>query len=397
MYSASVAMMYLDLDISVPVLSMLGGLFILTLFIIIVYRGRLCLPVKCRARHESASCSPSTRPVSVVVYARDNSARLEKLLGELLEQDYPAGFEIIVVNDCGGYACSDVVTRLALGHNNLRMTFVPENAHNLSHRKLAITLGLKAARNPMVLLLNAECRLPSRQWLAGMMAGEGGRVRLGQAVITGDDGTDLPLMMRLDEACTAIKWIGACERHRPFRGNGYNIGYETALFFDHDGFSGTLNLQAGDDDLFISKVASRDNTEAILSADTVVGITTADPRRLYRELKISHTFTARRLPCHPVMSLAPVMMWLSIALGAVASWLSFPNMTVTVASAVMLLAQWSVTGWAWSRASRAVGIHIGGWKAVPALMWLPVHNLRYRLASRRNRYQHYTWQNKKVI
>ncbi len=397
-FSLLSVIMYFDFDISIPVLALSGGLFLLTVFLTIVYRSRLCLPVKCRWRHEGAQPDTVTwRPVSVVVYARDNSARLERLLEDLLEQDYPAGFEVIVVNDCGGYACSDVVTRMSLNYHNLRMTFVPERAHNLSHKKLAVTLGLKAARNPCVMLLNAEGRLPSRRWLAGMMSGGTGNVRLGQAVIRADDDSRLPLMMRLDEANTAITWIGAAERCRPFRGNGYNIGYDTATFFEHDGFSGSLNLQAGDDDLFISKIASDDNTDAILSADTIVDVMTAEPRRLYRELKISHMFTARHLPSHPVMALSPAMMWLSVVSGAVASWLAYPNLTVTVASVLLLIIQWIVIGWSWSKASRAVGICISGWQALPALLWLPFHNMRYRLESRRNQYQHYTWQNRKVI
>lgn len=390
-------MIYFDLEISTMVLSVLGVLFLLTLFLVTVYRSRLRLAVRCRQRHETPLTETGvSEPVSVVVYARDNSARLERLLEDLLDQDYPAGFEVIVVNDCGGYACSDIVTRLALTHSNLRMTFVPEKAHNLSRKKLAITLGLKAARTPRVLLLNAECRLPSRHWISGMMAHRES-VILGQAVIKADDGSRLPLMMRFDEANTAITWIGAAERHRPFRGNGYNIGYETAVFFKNDGFSGSLNLQAGDDDLFVNKVASEDNTVAVLSSDTIVDITTSEPRRLYRELKISHAFTARHLPCHPVMSFSPVLMWLSIALGVTASWMACPNMTVITSSALLLLVQWIVIGYAWSRASRAVGIPISGWKVLPALLWLPFHNLHYRLASRRNQYQHYTWQNKKVI
>lgn len=390
-------MIYFDLDISTVVLSVLGALFMMTLFLVTVYRSRLRLPVRCRQRHQTqAEDTGRQEPVSVVVYARDNSARLERLLEELLDQDYPAGFEVIVVNDCGGYSCSDIVTRLAITHSNLRMTFVPEKAHNLSHKKLAITLGLKAARTPRVLLLNAECRLASRRWLSGMMA-HPDSVILGQAVIKADDGSRLPLMMRLDEADTAITWIGAAERHRPFRGNGYNIGYETETFFKNNGFSGSLNLQAGDDDLFVNKVASGDNTVVVLSSDTIVDITTSDPRRLYREQKISHAFTARHLPSHPVMSAAPVLLWLSIALGVTGSWMAYPNMTVIASSALLLLTQWIVIGRAWSHASRAVGIPVSGWKVLPALLWLPLHNLHYRLASRHNQYQHYTWQNKKVI
>lgn len=391
--------MYFDIHIPVIALSLLGVLFIFTLLLVTVYRSRLRLPVKCRERREAESIDPSGNgfePVSVVVYARDNSARLEKLLDDLLNQDYPAGYEIIVVNDSGGYACSDVVTRLALTHNNLRMTFVPDKAHNLSRKKLAVTLGLKAARNPFVLLLNAECRLPSRLWLANMVYNHC-PVTLGQAVIAADDDSQLPLMMRLDDANTAITWISAAERRRPFRGNGYNMAYNASTFFDHDGFSGSLNLQAGDDDLFINKITNESNTCVALSADSIVRITTSRPRELYRQLKISHNFTGRSLPSHPVISLAPAVLWLSIFTAIATAWLAYPNMIAIIASVLLLLIQWITLGIAWSKASKAVGLPLSGWQALPALLWLPFHNLRYRMASRRNSSQHYTWQKQKKI
>jgi len=396
MFLDMVMTMYFDIHLSVLSLSLLGVLSVITLLLVTVYRGRLRLPVKCRTRLETASVdidSAGFEPVTIVVYARDNSARLEQLLGDLIIQDYPAAFEIVVVNDSGGYACSDVVTRLALDHPNLRMTFVPDQAHNLSRKKLAITLGLKAARNEFVLLLNAECRLPSRMWLANMVAGHSDVV-LGQAVIKSDNGAQLPLMMRLDEANTAITWIGAAERHRPFRGNGYNLGYDTATFFNNGGFSGTLNLQAGDDDLFINKITDGTNTRVVLSSDTIVSIVSSCPAKLYHELKISHVFTGRKLPGHPVMQFAPIALWLSIASGVTVSWLSVPDMTIPVVVVALLLIQWIVTGYTWSQASKAVGIPVNGWKIVPALLWLPIYNMRYRFLSRHNKSQHYTWQNK---
>ncbi|MDE6403682.1 MAG: hypothetical protein K2K86_07730, partial [Muribaculaceae bacterium] len=136
--------MNFNLDFSIPALITAGALLLLTIYVVTMLRKRVAAPCKCHAN--GADDTAGDKPVSIVVYARDNSARLEALLGDLLSQTYSAPYEIIVVNDSGGYACSDVVTRLSLRHANLRMTFVPEQAHNLSRKKLAVTLGLKAAR-----------------------------------------------------------------------------------------------------------------------------------------------------------------------------------------------------------------------------------------------------------
>lgn len=393
--------MYFSIDIPIAGVVLLALLFVLTAFLSTIYRWRLYLPVKCRRRCGSSADDDGVADrgaVSVVVYARDNSARLAKLLEQLLEQEYAPGFEIIVVNDNGGYDVDDVVTRLALKHDNLRSTFVPVEAHNLSRKKLAVTLGLKSARNRHVLLLNAECSLPSSRWLEGMMS-RGGSLILGQAVISPDASAtqQLPLTARFNEADTAVTWIGAALRGKAYRGNGYNMGYDRELFFSNGGFSGTLNLQAGDDDLFVYKVARGADVKVILSADTLVEVETSRPRDLYNTDTVSHIFTGRHLPRQPLMWSAPLLMWLSVACGVAASVLSWPNVMAAVAAAVLLLVQWIVIAMAWGKASRAVGIGIPAFKALAAMMWLPVYRLRFRFSVHRNRSQHFTWQNNKKL
>ncbi|MCM1450564.1 MAG: hypothetical protein NC082_09480 [Clostridiales bacterium] len=389
--------MYFSIEIPLIALLLLAILFVLTIVLVTIYRSRLYLTVKCRSKCEGEAVADVASPVSVVVYARDNARRLALLLDQLLSQEYAPGYEVIVVNDNGGYDVDDVVTRFALGHNNLRSTFVPGDAHNLSRRKLAITLGLKSARHQRVLLLNAECSLPSVHWLSGMVS-RGGSLILGQAVISPDgDSETLPLMARLSEADTAITWIGAALRGRAYRGNGYNMGYDTKLFFDNGGFSGTLNLQAGDDDLFVYKVARQADVKVVLSSDTIVNINTSRPRKLYSEVTVSHMFTGRQLPRHPLMWSAPLSMWLSLAVAVAAPMLAWPNLTVLVVAFVLLVLQWLVTAMAWGKASAAVGVPIAPIKALLAMFWLPVYRLGFRWAVRRNRSQHFTWQNNKRL
>ncbi|MDE7473220.1 MAG: hypothetical protein K2M68_06520 [Muribaculaceae bacterium] len=382
---------------SIQTIILSGTLLLLTLYIVTLVRKRVACPAKCSARPNVGTPDNAGKPVTIVVYARDNSTRLEALLGDLLTQTYPAPYEIIVVNDSGGYECSDVVTRLSLKHANLRMTFVPEQAHNLSRKKLAITLGLKAARYPYVLLLNAECRLGSSGWLEAMSR-DTDKVTLGNAVITPDvDTQSLSPLMTLDAANTAITWIAAAEMHRPYRGTGYNIGYPTATFFAKDGFAGTLNLKAGDDDLFVNKITTPVNTRVELSAESQVDITTSHARRLYRELKISHNFTGRSLPCHPVMDTLPLVLWLSIAIGIAATWLAWPNLTVAAGTLLLLLAQWIILARTWHKSSVTLRYPTGSFSVIPILLILPLHNLRYRLAARSNKSQHYTWQKQKKV
>ncbi|MDE6684716.1 MAG: glycosyltransferase, partial [Duncaniella sp.] len=85
-------------------------------------------------------------PVSVIVYSEDDASNLEILLPQILDQDYPAPYEVIVVNDGAVDSTKDVIARLEHRYSNLYMTFTPQESRSLSRKKLALTLGIKAAK-----------------------------------------------------------------------------------------------------------------------------------------------------------------------------------------------------------------------------------------------------------
>ena len=84
------------------------------------------------------------RPVSVIVISDNNARELQSGLQAFLSQDYPAGYEVIVVVDKDEDGTGDVLK--AYGNvENLYATFVPDSSRYMSRRKLAVTLGVKAA------------------------------------------------------------------------------------------------------------------------------------------------------------------------------------------------------------------------------------------------------------
>ncbi len=107
-------------------------------------------------------------PLSVVIYARDNARELKANLPSLLSQAYPPGFEVIVVvDDKTEHETTAVLEQYGM-HPNLYKTFLPKSSRYMSRRKLAITIGVKAAKNEWIVLTDAECRPLSDKWLATM-------------------------------------------------------------------------------------------------------------------------------------------------------------------------------------------------------------------------------------
>ena len=104
------------------------------------------------------------------MYSQGDAGHLEEILKALLDQDYPAVFEVVVVNEGERSDVSDLVSMLRASHSNLYLTYTPDGVVNLSRKKLALTLGVKAARYGVVVLTTTAAVIESRMWLRRMMA-----------------------------------------------------------------------------------------------------------------------------------------------------------------------------------------------------------------------------------
>lgn len=200
--------------------------------------------------------------VSVVICARNEGQNLQAYLQALCSQKYPE-FEVIVVNDA-----SEDDTQLVLEHysklfRNLRLSFVPNDAWVRSSKKLALTLAAKAAKYDYLLLTDADCRPESPYWIEEMMKGfrsEDTEVVLGFGGYF-EENSRVNRLIQYDTIFSSMQWLGMAMSRHPYMGVGRNLAYRKSTFFGNKGFSGILGQRAGDDDLFVNKVANRHNTE----------------------------------------------------------------------------------------------------------------------------------------
>lgn len=93
---------------------------------------------------EMAEPSCDYPPVSIIVTPHDKAYELDQHLPLLLEQDYPAPFRIIVVFWRGESDTDDVLKKYA-ANPHLYATYIPDSSRYMSRKKLAITVGEKAA------------------------------------------------------------------------------------------------------------------------------------------------------------------------------------------------------------------------------------------------------------
>ncbi len=256
------------------------------------------------SRRRDMSAAAPTLGASVVVYSNDQAEELVELLPRLLGQDYAPGFEVIVVNEGDSPRVRAIVDELQLRHRNLYLTFTPDGARNLSRKKLALTLGIKAARYPVVVHTCAGASVGSEQWLARMMqhfaADNHTEIVLGIAVPDTADDTALWRRIRsFDLAVDTVAWLSDAIAGKAWRGTEYNLAYRRDTFFRNKGFSSCLNLRHGDDDIFVSQVATRANTAVELSDESVVTVPGSNTLRALRDRNVQRRFTRRFIHRRP--------------------------------------------------------------------------------------------------
>jgi glycosyltransferase involved in cell wall biosynthesis len=195
-------------------------------------------------------------PISIIITTGDNWEFVEKRLPIFLSQDYP-NFEIIVVaNDCSEDFI-DELNRLASNNDKLKVSLI-KRFSNTHSNKLALTVGMKAAQYELMLFTTADSYPVSDQWIKLMAKGFSGKsITLGYCGVKGN------IYMRCSQLGVSMRWLIAAVTNRTYRGSVQNIGYTKDTYFESNGFT-HLRLKYGVDDLFIQKVATKNNVAVIL-------------------------------------------------------------------------------------------------------------------------------------
>ncbi len=237
-------------------------------------------------------------PVTIIIAARNEYDNLLANLPMVLEQDYPE-YEVIVVNDGSWDDSASVLLSYKERFAHLRIVNRPENERSLGGKKLAVTLGIKAAKYDRLLLTDADCRPKSKKWIAHMMqSGEDDQIILGYSPYTRSPGL-LNWLIRFDSMLNAVNYFGFALARMPYMGVGRNLSYPKEKFFAVGGFRRHYSLASGDDDLFVNEVATGDNTRICLLAEATVESTPEKTWKNFWRQKKRHLTTGWRYrPAH---------------------------------------------------------------------------------------------------
>ena len=241
------------------------------------------------AGQEEDAPGNGTPPVSVIICAKDASQELAENLPHILGQDYPQ-FEVIIVNDNAAAPISNEIEAMQRQYPNLYLTFTPDSARYVSHKKLAVTIGIKASRYEWMVLTESNCRPKSREWLKALSQNftPGTDIVLGYSCLK-----DKKKMHVFDHFFHTIRFLALAAIGKPYMGTGYNLAFRKELFFKNKGFSSHLNLQRGEDDLFVNETARRGNTRTATTPEACMEIISGNHPQRWREEKLNRAITSR--------------------------------------------------------------------------------------------------------
>ncbi len=220
---------------------------------------------------EISNSETSDLSVTVIICTYNSLSTLKPLLNQVLEQQYEA-FECIVVDDGSSDGTADYLVKLGHSHSNLKILYQDPSSKTLTGKKEALEKGILAASGEIILLTDADCVIPSRNWISGMLKPFNNKtdVVLGFAPLRPAE-TTASSMSSLESLLTAMQYGAYATAGMPYMGVGRNMAYRRSLIKGNSPFALHKDIPSGDDDLFI-----RDQ-----SPEVKMGITTDGDSLVY--------------------------------------------------------------------------------------------------------------------
>lgn len=242
--------------------------------------------------------------VSILVYAHNQGEALVRNLPILLSQDYPA-YEVIVLDDTSRDETQDVLTMMDQRYEHLYHSKIDEKVRTMSHKKLAVLLGTKAAHYDLIVMTQAQCLPCSDKWLSNLVRhfqNPAVEVVLGPVVYERRS-SFLSRFAQYDFFHRMVRMFGLSLAVRPYAGWGQNMAFRKSTFYANrsQGYQRHLNIQPGEDDLFVSDVARGSNVAIECQPDSLMTDQTSPLFLGWSLDRLNRGFTSRLYSVAPVL------------------------------------------------------------------------------------------------
>lgn len=236
--------------------------------------------------HEKENSSTELPAVSVVVAARDEYHHLKKNLPALLSQDY-SDFEVIVVNHASKDETTEYLKEMQQTNPHLKVINIEQDLNFFHGKKFPLSIGIKSAKNDILVLTDADCKPVSNQWVRQMAQkyDTNTEIVLAYGPYEKEKGF-LNKVIRYDTFMVAMQYLSYALAGMPYMGVGRNLSYRKSLFFKNHGFISHYDVSSGDDDLFVNQAANSKNTKVVINDQSFVY---SEPKHHWKDWFIQKT------------------------------------------------------------------------------------------------------------
>ncbi|MDX2306158.1 MAG: glycosyltransferase [Microscillaceae bacterium] len=266
--------------------------------------------------YQESYISQDKNSISVIVCAHNEYENLKALIPILLNQDYP-DYEIIIIDDRSEDGTKTLLRDLSEKNAALKILRVDELRADFHPKKYALTQGILAAQNEVILLTDADCRPKSTQWIREMQSPLQGEIE----IVLGfspyfTQKSLLNACIQYETLYTAIQYLSLALAGHPYMGVGRNLAYKKALFLKNQGLNTYQSITGGDDDLLINQIAHQNNVAICLHPDSQVYSIPKNTWSQWYKQKIRHLSVGKyyRLKSKIILGIvnaSQVLFWLS--------------------------------------------------------------------------------------
>ena len=219
------------------------------------------------------------KPVSIIIAAKNEYLNLKENLPFLLNQDY-SEFEVVIVDDHSQDDTWDLLCAFKINNPNITIIRLTNSKVTSKGKKFPLSIGIKEAKYQHLLLTDADCRPTGPLWIKKMLEKyhDKTEIVLGYGKYYRRK-TFLNYIIRFDTVRIAIQYFSAALSGFPYMGVGRNLSYKRDLFINSSGFTNHFDLNSGDDDLFISEHARKNNTAVCIEPEAFMW---SEPKHSFR-------------------------------------------------------------------------------------------------------------------
>ncbi|WP_106133065.1 glycosyltransferase [Mongoliibacter ruber] len=236
------------------------------LFYILIIFGRISFFY----RSKISSGQSNQEGVTVIVAAHNEKENLKKLIPILCEQNYP-NYDVMIINDRSNDGTKGLLEEMMSKYPKLRTVTIQYTPDHVTAKKYALTLGIKVAKNDVLLLTDADCLPQSDKWISRMTAPirvDKKTFALGFSQYSQGKGI-LNSWIQFETLWTGLQYISFALWKSPFMGVGRNLSYRKSFFMEKKAFKGLWHIECGDDDLFVNQYASGNNTAVVVDPESI--------------------------------------------------------------------------------------------------------------------------------